>query len=94
MVTVRWLRCRDVDAGTAVNLADGPLTAAGSCMRWESVPNAILNVVVVVLVMAILAVWSLRVDATPVPTRTRQSSDDAPHPGADPHMARERCRYS
>ena len=94
MVTVRWLRCRDVDAGTAVNLADGPLTAAGSCMRWESVPNAILNVVVVVLVMAILAVWSLRVDATPVPTRTRQSSDDRSYPGTDPHTARGMCRYS
>jgi hypothetical protein len=75
-VKFRWVRCRDVDAGTAVNLADGPLTAAGSWMRWESLPLAALNLLLVALVMAIVAVWSFRVDAPPVPTRTRHSSDD------------------
>jgi hypothetical protein len=56
-------RYRAVDPTTSVTLADGPLTTAGSCMRWESLGQVIANLVIVALALAILAVWVVQVDA-------------------------------
>jgi RsiW-degrading membrane proteinase PrsW (M82 family) len=81
-VRAHRLRYRDIDAGSTINLAEGPFTAAGSWMRWESLQTSVLNVLVVVLVVAIVAVWSLRVDAHPLPVRTRHSADED-----DPYLA-------
>ena len=63
-------RCRVVDPTTSVALADGPLTTAGSCMRWESQEQVIANLVIIVLAVAIFAVWVVRTDAPALRVRT------------------------
>ncbi len=67
---MRRPRYRVVDPTTSVSLADGPLTTAGSCMRWESQEQVIANVVIVVLAVAIFAVWVVQIDAPALRVRT------------------------
>jgi hypothetical protein len=67
---MRRPRYRVVDPSTSVALADGPLTTAGSCMRWESQEQVIANVVIIVLAAAIFAVWVVRTDAPALRVRT------------------------
>jgi hypothetical protein len=67
---MRRPRYRVVDPSTSVALADGPLTTAGSCMRWESQEQVLANVVIIVLAVAIFAVWVVRTDAPALRVRT------------------------
>ena len=67
---MRRPRYRVVDPTTSVALADGPLTTAGSCIRWESQEQVIANVVIIVLAVAIFAVWVVRTDAPALRVRT------------------------
>jgi hypothetical protein len=67
---MRRPRYRVVDPTTSVALADGPLTTAGSCMRWESQEQVIANLVIIVLAVAIFAVWVVRIDAPALRVRT------------------------
>jgi hypothetical protein len=67
---MRPLRYRGVDPTTSVALADGPLTTAASCMRWETQEQVIANVVIVVLAVAIFAVWVVQIDAPALRVRT------------------------
>jgi hypothetical protein len=60
-----------VDPATTTNLAEGPLTTAASWMRWDSAWHAAANIVIMMLVMAILAVWSVPVEAPPLPAARR-----------------------
>jgi hypothetical protein len=69
---MRRPRYRVVDPTTSVSLADGPLTTAGSCMRWETQEQVIANVVIVVLAVAIFAVWVVQIDAPALRVRTGQ----------------------
>lgn len=73
---MRRPRYRVVDPTTSVSLTDGPLTTAGSCMRWETQEQVIANVVIVVLAMAIFAVWVVQIDAPALRVRTRVNGGD------------------
>lgn len=87
---MRRPRCRVVDPTTSVSLADGPLTTAGSCMRWETQEQVIANMVIVVLAVAIVAVWVVRIDAPALPVRTRVTG--GVHGGGQATAARSGAR--
>jgi hypothetical protein len=64
---MRRSRSLPVDPSTTVNLADGPLTAAGGFLRWDTLGSALANLLILALALAILAVWVVPVDAPPLP---------------------------
>ena len=104
---MRRPRYRVVDPTTSVSLTDGPLTTAGSCMRWESQEQVIANVVIVVLAVAIFAVWIVQIDAPALRVRTgvnggvpssghatagRNDARTAPHREKESDLASRRSR--
>jgi hypothetical protein len=73
---MRRPRFMAVDPSTTVNLADGPLTAAGGALRWETLGHMVANLLILALTLAILAVWVVPVDAPRLLVTTRSSSSD------------------
>jgi hypothetical protein len=65
-VRMRRARYVAVDVNTTTNLADGPLTAAGGALRWDTVGFTLANLVIFFLALAILAVWVVPVNAPPL----------------------------
>jgi hypothetical protein len=65
-----------VDVNTTTNLADGPLTAAGGFLRWDTPGYTLANLLIFLLTFAILAVWVAPVDAVPIETTTRSRSGE------------------
>ena len=63
---MRRPRYRAVDPNATINLTDGPLTSATSWMRWDDLANVVANLVIVMLALAILAVYVVPMDAHPV----------------------------
>jgi hypothetical protein len=60
---VRTARVEPFNNGVAVNVADGPVTAATDLLRWTSLEQFVINLLIIGLVALIVAVALVPVEA-------------------------------
>jgi len=92
---VRSRRVVALSNGVTVDIVDGPVTAATEYLRWTSIAESFVNLIILPLVALIVAVAVVPVEARQrISVRSGSAAHNPePPPGPSPDVsARDKCR--